>query len=97
MLWHEYTKFKAVIVRADNPSQIHQVLPTRDTVAEVKLDILCFQHQCRCHKASRPTGCLRYTRVEPLGIHLTAYVENDRGSRSWLTSSTVVPLLPKDE
>jgi hypothetical protein len=96
-MWHEDTKFRAVIVRSDDPKVEHQRLPDRDTLVEVKLDILCFQHQCRCEKFPRPTGCLRYTKVEPKDAQVTAYIDNDRGYRSWLTSNTIVPLLPKED
>lgn len=97
MQWHENTKFRAVIVRADNPSLEHQRLPDRDTVLEAKLDIDCFNHQCRCEKEPRPTGCLRYTKVEPRDASVGAYIDNDRGARTWVGSHTVAPHVPKEE
>ena len=97
MRWHENTKFRAVIVRGDDPKIEHQRLPTRDTLQEVKLDILCFKHQCRCEKKPRPVGCLRYTKVEPKNASVAIYIDNDYGFRSWLTSNTVVQLLPKED
>jgi len=97
MLWHENTKFRAVVVRGDDPKVEHQRLPVRDTLQEVKLDILCFKHQCKCHKNPRTSGCLRYSKIEPKTASVAIYIDNDLGFRSWLTSNTVVPLLPVEE
>lgn len=100
MLWHENTQFHAVYVATPQWYQnvVHRT-PKRDTIVETKRDHECVTNSCKCYKAPREDGhaCLRGTLKNPDRHELFDYVENDRGFRSWLTSHSVVPLLPKDE
>lgn len=98
MLWHEDTQFHALYVYAGEQSTVLHRTPKRNTIVETKRDHECATRSCKCYKVPREDGheCLRGS-FNNHGIPFIDYVENDRGARSWLTSHSVVPLLPKEE